>query len=83
MRFTSLVATAAVLSMVAAPAFAASSANPAAKLSLTDKNIRAGAPMKRTNKARGSTLVIAGVAVAAIVVGAVALGHNDSKPASS
>ena len=88
MRLSSLLATAATLSLVALPALAAPVApvNPAAGLSLTGGgDVRAGAPMKRSNKAaQTSTLIIAGVAVAAVVGVAVALSsHHDSKAASS
>ncbi len=82
MRLTNLLAAAAALSVVATPAVAAP-ANPAAKLSLTDKNVRAGAPMKRANKAASNSLLLGGAAAVIVVIVAVALGKNDSKPASS
>jgi hypothetical protein len=68
--------------MAAAPAFAAP-ANPAARLSLTNSDIRAGAPMKHANKAASSTVILAGVALLAVVAGAVALSHSDHKAASA
>jgi hypothetical protein len=82
MSVTRLLAAAAALSLVAAPAFAAP-ANPAAKLSLTSADTPGGAPMRRTAKPKASTALIAGVAVAAVVIGAVALSHHDSKAASA
>lgn len=87
MRLTHLIAAAAGLSMIAAPAFSASNApkpNPAAKLSLTNgEDVRAGAPMKRSSKARASTLLLVGLGAAAVVTAAIALGNNDSQPASN
>ncbi len=82
MRLTGFMAAAAVLSMVAAPTLAAP-ANPAAALSLTAGAVRAGAPMKRSGKASQTTYIIAGVAVAAVIGGAIALSHHDNHSASS
>ncbi len=88
MRLTGLLfATAAALSMIAAPAFA-DSANPAAKLSLANgsgSDVRASAPTKRSNKfISGTPLLLLGLAVTATVVGvAVSTSHSDNKPASA
>lgn len=97
MRLTGLLfATAAVLSMIAAPALA-DSANPAAKLSLTNANsgavatagpstdVRAGARTKRSSKFVFSLpmILLAAAATTGIVAGAVASSHSDSTPASS
>ncbi len=82
MRLTGLLAAAATLSLVAAPALARPAANPAAKLSLARDDASGGAaPVKHAKG--GSTLVLAGAAVVAVVVGAVALSHKDSKAASA
>jgi hypothetical protein len=75
-------AAAAALSMAAAPAFSAP-ANPAASLSLAHSDVRASAPMKGASKARASTIVLAGAAVAGVVIAAVLLSHHDSKAASN
>ena len=87
MRLTGLLfATAAALSMIAAPALA-QPANPAAKLSLANggSNVRAGAPTKRSSKIiAGAPLLLLGLAVTATVVGvAVGTSHSDNKPASA
>jgi hypothetical protein len=88
MRLTGLLfATAAALSMIAAPALA-QPANPAAKLSLANgagSNVRAGAPTKRSSKfLSGTPLILLGIAVTATVVGvAVSTSHSDNKPASA
>lgn len=84
MRLSNVVAVTAALSLIAVPAFA-SPANPAAKLSLANKDVRAGAKVKDGSKARGGggAFLYAAGAIALVVVAAVALGHNDSKPASS
>ncbi len=78
MRLTHLLAAAAVLSMAALPALADPAKSPASKLSLAGDAPSAGAKsgLKRTS-------VVAGVAVAAVVVGALALSKHDSKAASS
>ncbi len=83
MRLSNFVAATAALSMIAIPAFAAP-ANPAAKLSL-NKDTRAGAKVKDGNRAKGggATYLYVAAGLALVVIGAVALGHNDSKPASS
>jgi hypothetical protein len=78
MRLTHLLAATAVLSMAALPALADPAKNPASKLSLAD-----GAPPKDAKSGLKNTSVVAGVAVAAIVVGALALSKHDSKAASS
>jgi len=88
MKLMHMTAAVAVLSVLAAPALAASpqtGANPAARLSLAKaKDVRAGAPMKRSNKAVGSTILLAGVGVAAVVTAAILLGNDhDSMPASN
>ena len=80
MRTASLLAVAAALSMAAGPAFARG--NPAAKLSLTDGGGQGDAPTHHGGHAPSSTMLIAGVAVAAVVIGAVAMSHHDSKRAS-
>ncbi len=98
MRLTGLLfATAAALTMIAAPALA-DPANPAAKLSLTNANpgagagaslaptpdVRAGARTKRSSKFLGAPLLLLGVVVTAgVVAGAVASSHSDSTPASA
>jgi hypothetical protein len=85
MRLSNLIAATAALSLIAVPTIAAASpANPAAKLSLANNDVRAGAKAKG-NKLRGggSGLLYAAAAIAVVVVAAVALGHNGSKPASS
>jgi hypothetical protein len=85
MRLSNVIAATAALSLIAVPTIAAASpANPAAKLSLANKDVRAGAKVKG-NKASGggSGFLYAGLAIAVVVVAAVALGHNGSKPASS
>jgi len=78
MRLTHLLAAAAVLSMAALPALADPAKNPASKLSLAGD-----APSKGAKAGRANTPIIAGVAVAAVVVGALALSKHDSKAASS
>ena len=98
MRSTGLLfAAAAVLSMIAAPAFA-DPANPAAKLSLTNAgsnagsdattaapgDVRAGSKSKRSSKFIAAPLIILGVVVAGgAVAGAVVASNSDSKPASA
>lgn len=86
MRLSNAAAATAALSMIATPASAAP-ANPAAKLSLTNQNVRAGAQVKNGSKAKGSgaTLALAVGGLVLVVIAAVALGHNNkgSKPASS
>ena len=82
MRLIRSVAAFAAVSMVAVPALAAA-ANPAAGLSLSSGAQTTGST-KHSGKVAGSTLVLIGVAAAAVVGGAVALGtHHDSMPASS
>ena len=89
MKLMHLTAAVAVLSFIAAPALAApptARTNPAAKLSLEGgKDVRAGAPMKKSNKAISSTILLAGVGVAAVVTAAILLGNNDhdNMPASN
>lgn len=89
MRLTGLLfATAAVLSMISAPAMAGP-ANPAAKLSLANgvgssADVRAGAHMKKSSKFSGAPLLLLGLAVAGGVIGvAVSTSHSDSRPASA
>lgn len=80
MRSISLLAAAAALSMAAAPAISAP-ANPAAQLSLMSTSDQGGgAPAKHV---KAKTLLVAGVAVAAVVATAVALSQHDSKAASA
>ena len=87
MRLSNVIAATAALSLIAVPTIAAAApANPAAKLSLANKDVRAGAKAKDANKMRGggAGFLYAAAAIAVVVVAAVALGHNsDSKPASS
>ena len=86
MRLSNLIAATAALSLIAVPTIAAASpANPAAKLSLTNnKDVRAGAKAKGSKlSGGGSGFLYAGLAIAVVVVAAVALGHNGSKSASS
>jgi hypothetical protein len=83
MRLSNVVAATAALSLIAVPAFAAP-ANPASKLSLVDKDARAGAKVRNGNKAKGTTWALGLGVVAVVVIAAVALGSNkDSTPASS
>ena len=87
MRLTSLLlATAALMSMIAAPAVA-QPVNAAAKLSLANgaNTVRAGAPTKKSSKAlAGAFLLLLGLAVTATVVGvAVGTSHSDHKAASA
>ena len=86
MRLIRSVAVFAAASMVAVPALAAS-ANQAAGLSLSsDAPATGSTATKHSGKLAGSTVVLIGVAAAAVVGGAVALGtrhHHDSMPASS
>jgi hypothetical protein len=86
MRLSNAAAAAAALSMIAVPASAAP-ANPAAKLSLANQDVRAGTQVKNGSRAKGSgmTVALAVGGLALVVIAAVALGHNnkDSKPASS
>lgn len=77
MRLSGLLVATAIVSLAAAPAFAAS-ANPAAKLSL---NTPSSGSAKLAGKPQ--TLMVSGLAVAAIILAAVAANHSDSKPASS
>lgn len=81
MRLTGLLAATAIVSMIAAPAFAAS-ANPAAKLSLTNGAGNAAAAARLAGKPK-SSMLLPGLAVAAVIVAAVAASHPDSKAASS
>ena len=86
MRLSNVIAATAALSLIAVPTIAAASpANPAAKLSLANnKDVRAGAKAKGSKlSGGGSGFLYAGLAIAVVVVAAVALGHNGSKPASS
>jgi len=81
MRLTHLLAVSAALSMVALPALAAGkAANPAAKLSLAAAS---GIAPQAAGAGPSSTKVVVGVAVAAVVAGALALSKHDSKAASS
>jgi hypothetical protein len=89
MRLTGLLfATAAALSMIAAPALA-QPVNPAAKLSLANggggSDVRSGAKTKHSSKfISGTPLLLLGIAVTATVVGvAVSTSHSDNKPASA
>jgi hypothetical protein len=82
MRLVTILASAAIATMAIAPAIAGP-LNPAASLSLSAKTVRANAPVKKSNKLAGSALLIAGLAAAGVVAGAVALSHHDSKSASS
>lgn len=94
MRLTHLLAAAAIASFIAAPALAATS-NPAANLSLA--RARAAPAQQDTGygdqtddtatesgKGHAGTLVIAGLAAAAVIAGAVALGSgkHHGMPAS-
>ena len=81
MRLSHFVSAAALLSLAAAPAFAGTG-NRAAALSLKGDVKRATAPMKGASRAKGSTLIIAGVTVALVAVGARALSKKDNSPAS-
>jgi hypothetical protein len=85
MRLSNVIAATAALSLIAVPTIAAASpANPAAKLSLANKDVRAGAKAKGSKlSGGGSGFLYAAAAIAVVVVAAVALGHNGSKPASS
>ena len=87
MRFTNLIAAAALTGMLASQAIAS---NPAASLSLRGDEAQASAGAAGPSAAAaegglGSTpFLLGGLALALIVVGAVALGsHHDSAPASA
>jgi hypothetical protein len=95
MRLIRFVVLTSIAAIIAAPAFAA--ANPAASLALgngqsagtqTDNatSTPTGAGTSVGRKSHTGTIVLAGVAVAAVVGGAVALGtshHHDNLPASN
>jgi hypothetical protein len=85
MRLSNVIAAPAALSLIAVPTIAAAApANPAAKLSLANKDVRAGAKAKDGNKLHGGAgFLYAAAAIAVVVVAAVALGHNGDKSASS
>ena len=76
MRVTRMLAAAAALSLALSPAVAAAM-NPAADLSLDDA---AGAPAAKSHTA---TYLLVGAGAIAVVVAAVAMGHNDNTPASA
>jgi hypothetical protein len=90
MRLTKLIATAALPGLIASPVIAA---NPAASLSLSGAAVQseppASAPVPAVDAASSgfvsAPLVLAGVALALVIVAAVALGsnHHDSTPASA
>jgi hypothetical protein len=92
MRMKKLVAAATLPAMIASPVAAA---NPAASLSLrgevSESGASAAAPVGQSEAAGGgesyisTPLIIGGIAVLLIIIGAVALGHdhNDSHPASA
>ena len=83
MRLSGLMALAALASMVAGPALA-QPRNAAAKLSLNDSGVRAGAHAKKSNKLVGSAAILIGaVAVGGVVAAAVSMSHSDSHPASA
>jgi hypothetical protein len=76
MRVTRMLAAAAAISLALTPAVA-SSMNPAADLSLDPAT---GAPAAKSHTA---TYLLLGAGVVAVVVAAVAMGHNDNTPASA
>ena len=76
MRVTRMLATAAALSLALTPAMA--SVNPAADLSLAQGTEGAAAAKSHT-----ATYLLIGAGAVAVVVAAVAMGHNDNTPASA
>ena len=86
MRLTGLLPAAALLSMVVAPV-TASPVNPASNLSLASDvadsgGPDAGAPAKHAGGA-GSSVLLIGLGLGAVVAGAVALALHDSRAASA
>jgi hypothetical protein len=81
MRVTKMLAVATILSMALTPAVAGP-ANPAASLSLAGAD-GAAAQVGPTVKSRDTPYLLIGVGAVAVVVLAVAMGHNDSTPASA
>jgi hypothetical protein len=86
MRFTSLIAAVALTGLMASSAIAA---NPAASLSLRGDDAQANtSPTEPVAAATAggavsTPLLLGGLALILAVIGAVALGHNDSTPASA
>jgi hypothetical protein len=87
MRLTKLIAAAALPGAMASPVVAA---NPAASLSLHSEaaqaNTTSAEPAAVAPTAGGfasTPLLIGGLAAILIIVGAIALGHHDSTPASA
>ena len=86
MRFTRLIAAVALTGLMASSAIAA---NPAASLSLRGDDAQANtSPTEPVASAtEGGTvstpLLLGGLALILVIIGAVALGHNDSTPASA
>lgn len=81
MRVTRMLAVATVLSMALSPAVAGP-ANPAASLSLAGAD-GAAAQVGPTVKSHDVPYLLIGAGAVAVVVLAVALGHNDNTPASA
>jgi hypothetical protein len=86
MRLTKTVSLTAIALLVAVPALA-SAANPAALLSLQDTSSSEGtsADGAKAHKSHTTTFVLAGIGLAGVIAGAVALGTNDDNgtPASA
>lgn len=81
MRVGKFLMAAAVVSMTAAPAFAAP-ANPAASLSIS-KSVRASAHSGKKSKVGGTGLIIAVLAAVAVAGGIVAATSNSSSTPTS
>jgi len=80
MRVTRMLAVATILSMALSPAVAGP-ANPAASLSLAGAD--GAAQVGPTVKSHDVPYLLIGAGAVAIVVLAVAMGHNDNTPASA
>lgn len=80
MRLKGLIAAAALPALIASPVLAA---NPAASLSL--RGTVAEAAQNPETQSRVNTVVLGGLILIAVIVGAVALGgsHDDETPASA
>jgi hypothetical protein len=75
MTFKSMLAAAAIVSMAATPAMAAS--NPASSLSIAPA-ARASAPVGKTNKAVGGGVLAALIAAGVVAIVVIAASKNDS-----
>jgi len=80
MRLAKILATAAVVSMTAAPALAA---NPASKLSVAQtETVRGSSKSAKANKAVGAGVIV-GVLAAAAVVGGIIIAADDGDDSDS